>query len=1027
VSLNSNSTHLEVRIDGLAYQYPTNYGLQNCSAHDLHLPPACNGTGSGGNVDPTTMPERCSSFWCYVDPHSCNVETTTSAYIPGSTLHYSFRACRNADAFTLLPPPSPPMQPGYTTFDFPTATTDGWSTGGGDPPYAFTWTDIVDGDVLFSSWPSTRRWSGPASGVNGSGAYWYADTSNAPDRHGEISVMHAEGEHLFTLSYDGSVCSFLGESIATVTFHYHMFGMHTGELRLINAANQTVWSVNGEQGDAWHVASVDVHTSSFAFEYGVPYHQHGWHWLSYTALAQVAVSCGAWLPSSSPLPPAPPMAPSPPPTSPTAIGDPRFGCGFDGPHSARVNSSDALTAAVEDVSVTCIKLAPVVYSLSSTLHITGYTYRAPKRALAIVAEEGQATLDGAGRVRLIQDAGADVALSNLVLRNGFSEGSGGAIQIVGIEAEMAMYTCTCTHNRAERGGAIHVHAGCRLAMHACNFTSNAAFNCGGALYTLAGKQVDMFSCTFTGNTAEEDGGAVCNFDGGMKMHGCVFSMNHAGLDGGAFVNRANAPTMKMISCIFTRNTAERDGGALLDERTVDAYECRFTENSAARNGGAILASGTTTLHTSVLKANHAEQGMTIYLAPGSTAQYVLPAPPGYWAPANKCKVWREACAAGNQKCDTAAEACSMDPNDNVDNCLGDSSSSDCKLTTENQPCDWRRSPGLLGQSVYVLPLGGHDEDLPTACAPGVLGGNGSLATQQSSPRCAGSCPAGTYQPDPAATSCQPCPVLNYCEVGTASPISCPEGTYGHTTGLRSASECTPCSVGGYCMSGGFFPCSTGSFNPSPDAFDAGACLSCQAHFGEDNLVTLEVGATSPTQCVCAADYYDKAMSEAGRSCKRCNDKDMECTQSGIMLATVPLPPSRWRHTNRTAAIYDCDSVGNSSACLGGEWAGTSDGYCADGHEGPLCKWCSDPTRYYDPGSASCVECKNVGEYALKQFGIILAVAIFLGLLRFALVHAPRLLTRISRKLTQLTIAVQQFGLQAKCAASVRPQLPEISV
>jgi hypothetical protein len=49
----------------------------------------------------------------------------------------------------------------------------------------------------------------------------------------------------------------------------------------------------------------------------------------------------------------------------------------------------------------------VVYSLSSTLHITGYTYRAPKRALAIVAEEGQATLDGGGRVRLIQDAGAD--------------------------------------------------------------------------------------------------------------------------------------------------------------------------------------------------------------------------------------------------------------------------------------------------------------------------------------------------------------------------------------------------------------------------------------------------------------------------------------------------------------------------------------------------------------------------------------------------------------------------------------------
>ena len=68
----------------------------------------------------------------------------------------------------------------------------------------------------------------------------------------------------------------------------------------------------------------------------------------------------------------------------------------------------------------------------------------------------------------------------------------------------------------------------------------------------------------------------------------------------------------------------------------------------------------------------------------------------------------------------------------------------------------------------------------------------------------------------------------------------------------------------------------------------------------------------------------------------------------------------------------------------------------------------------------------MGEYALKQSGIIIAIAISLSLLRLALLHAPRLLTRFSRKLIQLTIAVQQFGLQAKCAVTVRTRLPEVS-
>ena len=413
-----NETYLGVQIRGQTYQYPPAYGLHSCAAHDVLLPPTCDATASGGNFDPLATPRWCSSFWCYVDPDSCNVAVQASAYIPGSTLYYSYAACHEKDLVTgssrPSSPASPPMPP-TTAFEFPTPTTEGWSTGGGDPPFAFTWADDGTG----------RHWggpSGPEAGVDGSGSYYFTSRVDASGN------LLGRGD-LFTLAYDGTVCHKQARLISTVTFHYHMYGSNIGELRLTDAENQTVWSERHNQGDAWHFASVDVHSTSFTFEYVFG----GFGYKGQAALAQMAVSCGEWPPPSPPLPPAPPLAPptpsrppAPPPASPTAIGDPMFGCGYTGAHVARPESTEALAAAVKDASVTCIKLAPVVYSLTSTLtagglhavHASAVGSLAGRRSLAIVAEEGQATLDGGGGVTILRNAGADMALANLVLRNG---------------------------------------------------------------------------------------------------------------------------------------------------------------------------------------------------------------------------------------------------------------------------------------------------------------------------------------------------------------------------------------------------------------------------------------------------------------------------------------------------------------------------------------------------------------------------------------------------------------------------------
>ena len=141
---------------------------------------------------------------------------------------------------------------------------------------------------------------------------------------------------------------------------------------------------------------------------------------------------------------------------------------------------------------------------------------------------------------------------------------------------------------------------------------------------------------------------------------------------------------------------------------------------------------------------------------------------------------------------------------------------------------------------------------------------------------------------------------------------------------------------------------------------------------------------------------------------------MQCTEKGRTLANVPLRTSSWRHSNRTADIYACDSASNTSACVGGDISddkGT--GYCADGHEGPRCEWCSDSNFYYDASSASCKDCGDVALYAFKQVVVLLAVIIALALLRLTLIRMPRLLARTSSRLAQLAVASQQFGLQAK--------------
>ena len=193
------------------------------------------------------------------------------------------------------------------------------------------------------------------------------------------------------------------------------------------------------------------------------------------------------------------MAPPPPtplPAQPTAVADARFGCGYPGPHRAEPDSTDALEKAVDDSGVTCIRLAPVVYALLSKLFVPD------GRTLAIVADDGQATLDGGGSIgpMLTFLKGADVVLANLRLRNGNCTGCwGGAVY--GWMSTVVMRTCTFEGNRGDGGGAVSIDGG-TMVMRTCTFDGNHAALWGGAISADLGSKMTVHDCTFTDCSAE---------------------------------------------------------------------------------------------------------------------------------------------------------------------------------------------------------------------------------------------------------------------------------------------------------------------------------------------------------------------------------------------------------------------------------------------------------------------------------------------------------------------------------------------
>eukprot|EP00913_Durusdinium_trenchii_P032996 g30891.t1 len=77
---------------GTGYDYPLNYGNLECKAHDLGLPPFCDGNAA---------PAWCAQKWCYVDKNACsNAVPYRSKLFENSDAYYSYQTCGESNEFS---------------------------------------------------------------------------------------------------------------------------------------------------------------------------------------------------------------------------------------------------------------------------------------------------------------------------------------------------------------------------------------------------------------------------------------------------------------------------------------------------------------------------------------------------------------------------------------------------------------------------------------------------------------------------------------------------------------------------------------------------------------------------------------------------------------------------------------------------------------------------------------------------------------------------------------------------------------
>ncbi len=162
---------------------------------------------------------------------------------------------------------------------------------------------------------------------------------------------------------------------------------------------------------------------------------------------------------------------------------------------------------------------------------------------------GSTTVDGGGTERVVEVFGTGTTIDGIVLTNGSSTGSGGAVR---------------------------VNSGAKLTLVAST-VSNSVGRSGGGISNSGSLTLD--ATTVSGNTASTTGGGV-NSSGSLTTRNSTISGNYAAVGGGM---KVGSKTVLSASTV-TANTARSSGGGISSSSSKAKVEASVIAGNAARSG-----------------------------------------------------------------------------------------------------------------------------------------------------------------------------------------------------------------------------------------------------------------------------------------------------------------------------------------------------------------------------------------------------------------------------------------------------------
>mmetsp|Transcript_1545 Transcript_1545/g.2058 ORF Transcript_1545/g.2058 Transcript_1545/m.2058 type:complete len:341 (-) Transcript_1545:294-1316(-) len=178
----------------------------------------------------------------------------------------------------------------------------------------------------------------------------------------------------------------------------------------------------------------------------------------------------------------------------------------------------------------------------------------------------------------------DVLLEDLEFKNGYTDGSGGGLSILG-GAKVTLVRCIFTSSHADTGGAVYISSS-DLIITDSILSFNSARD-GSAIYASFGI-VKLLDTTIKNNNASHNGGGIMLKSSHCDSKYSRFQSNSA-MSGGAFAIEQDS-VLTSDENFFEQNVALIGGAIFLTESTSGIMKSIF-KNGEAEQGGAIAARG----------------------------------------------------------------------------------------------------------------------------------------------------------------------------------------------------------------------------------------------------------------------------------------------------------------------------------------------------------------------------------------------------------------------------------------------------